>query len=480
MSLNSTGAVSKARVKEGDALIPKTTFGPIAAPGKLHGLKAANAEELKRRMPLVYEDLVRIFVAAKTPITLWGPAGSGKTRTVEAMAGEVDEHGTPYQVITMQPSTTDPTVIHGMMTITVDPRTGSKIMERSIPEPAEAVWRGFNDRDCLTIFFLDEMTTCNPAQQNAMLGLLTHGKFGDRDISPYTTFVMAANPPGTVRTVLPLSEAVINRGGHIPWYTDRNRWLDLWSGGFGDRAKSPRPRTTDFMTGLINSDPEIAFRDDPEYNDDPEDGWSIDNLCPYEDMELSARAATEAAKIYDVITDTFAEAPFDVRKLYIQEAITAMIGPRWGRHAGAVEEKLESVISTKPVINAIIRASIRSTSTYEEIMSAFGDSLHRIMGRRMRSQQELELAKAFQEEIFRDGAFSHRAYLAFWAWIATSPEESTRALIIPVALNILSRAGEEYRDEMSRTDLVPTFIPTTIKEEMKSVSYRAQDMADGD
>lgn len=38
-TLDSTGAASKARIKEGDQLIPKTTFKPIAAPGKLHGLK---------------------------------------------------------------------------------------------------------------------------------------------------------------------------------------------------------------------------------------------------------------------------------------------------------------------------------------------------------------------------------------------------------------------------------------------------------
>lgn len=33
-TLNSTGAASKARVKEGDALIPKTSFKPLAAPRK--------------------------------------------------------------------------------------------------------------------------------------------------------------------------------------------------------------------------------------------------------------------------------------------------------------------------------------------------------------------------------------------------------------------------------------------------------------
>ena len=120
-------------------------------------------------MRLVYEDIMRIFVASKVPIFLWGPMGSGKTRGIEAMAEETDENGVNYQVITVQPSTEDASTFNGLMTITEDPRSGEKIMERSIPQVAEMVWKAFNDKDKLTIMFLDEMTTCIPAQQLSLI-----------------------------------------------------------------------------------------------------------------------------------------------------------------------------------------------------------------------------------------------------------------------------------------------------------------------
>lgn len=469
MGMDSTGKQSKARVKEGDALIPKTSFKPIAAPNRLHGLKYSSAQELLASPMLMYEDIMRIFVAAKIPITLWGPMGSAKTRSAEALAELTDENGVHYQVITVQPSTQDPTTLMGLMHIKEDPTTGATIMERSIPEVAEQVWRYYNDKDGLTIMFLDEMTTCISAQQNAMLGLLTHGTYGNMDISQYTTFIMAANPPGTVQTVLPLSEAIINRGGHIPWYTDGDRFINIWETGFGNPSNAPREKTFKFIKNLIAQDPDIAFRDDPEHHDSPDDMWDIDQLCPYDQMHFSARAATEMARAYDIVQDTFAKAPFDIRQLYVQEVSKAWLGPRWSRHAGLVEEELENEVGTRYAVEAVNSYDVKNSMTTEEVTRMVGDSLHRLKGKRMRAEQERELAELFEHEIFEGGSISIRRYIAFWLWMATSPDEATRVSSIPVALRILMKAGHEYKNEIPKDSLLPRFVPNTIRSEMNEI-----------
>lgn len=468
MVLDLTGKQVKGdvRIKTGDDLIPKTSFAPLADPEQLIGLHVDNIQELEDNMRYVYEDLMRIFAASKTTVTLWGPPGSGKTRSIESMAEVTDENGVNYQVITVQPSTQDATVMHGMMTITEDPTTGTKIMERSIPEIAQQVWDYFNDKDGLTIMFLDEMTTCIPAQQNAMLGLLTHGKYGNLDIHPYTTFVMAANPPGTVQTVQPLSEAVINRCGHIPWYSSYNHWYNKWKTGFGNPANAPDERTQDFIWNLIMSDPEYVFRFDPAAREEGEEGWDVDNLIPKDQMESSERVFTEVSRVYETINRVFRDAPYNIRELYIREAIRAVAGDRWANNAVLVEEKMESRITTEKSIASTKNHGLSATSTLEEVNDAVGDSLHRSAGRIVTADQEVDLADQFKEEIFANGELSHTKYLAFWVWIATFPHESTEQAVMTHAFNVFYKAATQHKGEMPRGHYLPNFVPKNIRDEL--------------
>ena len=464
------------RIKTGDQLIPKTTFRPIAAPHKLFGNKAESAEELMGRNKMkLYEDLLRIFVAAKKPITLWGPVGAGKTRTVESFRKETDENGVPYNVITIQPSTIDPSSLHGLLTIEKDPRTGAPIMYRAIPDPAQQVWDAFNDKDQLTVMFLDEMTTCTPAQQQALLGLLTHGQYGDLNINPYVTFAMAANPPGTVDAVMDLEQSVINRGGHIPWYTEPDIFLSKWSSGFGNPAKAPDRVEQDFARLLIDSDRDIAFRDDPDHYESEDEMWTVDKLCPFDRMTFSSRILTESVDVFTLIRKTFPEAPYDVRKLYVQEAIQALCGPRWGKNAGQVYDFMESQESTEKSIDAINKYKIDNSMTHEQVVNMVGDTLHRIKGEKMDHRQEESLAEKFEEEIFYDG-FRVKVYRAFWLWLATSTSEQRRENVIPIALRILIKAKKVAGNEMSGQETMPAFVPKKILEEIEGMTQRFKDM----
>ena len=473
--LDSTGKQVKGdkRIKTGDDLVPKTTFKPIADPENIYGLKIGDVNYLENNMRYVYEDLMKIFVASRTAITLWGPPGSGKTRSIEAMGEITDENGVPYQVLTIQPSTEDATVMHGMMTITEDPGTGTKIMERSIPDAAQKVWNYFNDKDGLTIMFLDEMTTCIPAQQFALLGLLTHGKYGTLDIHPYTTFVMAANPPGTVQNVQPLSEAVINRAGHIPWYSSYQHWYDKWKTGFGDSTKEPKDKTKDFIWGLIQSDPDYVFRFDPAAREEGEEGWNPHNLIPKDQMESSERVFTEVSRVYETIENTFRDAPYEIYELYLKEAIRAVSGDRWASNAVIVERKLNSRMDIKDSVNAVNKYGINPTMNIQEIHSYLGDSLHRKTGKIVSTDKEVELADKFVQQIFVSDDFSITKYLAFWIWLATMPQESTMQAVMSQAFDILYTAITKHSKEYPKNYYLPQFIPEDTKKELRQMLSQA-------
>lgn len=469
---------SSARIKTGAALIPENDWSSIAAPDKLYGTKVNSVEELVGGgMMRVYEDLLRIFVATKKYVTLWGPIGAGKTRTVESFARETDNTGRNYNVITIQPSTIDPTSMHGILTVEENYATGDKIMKRAIPEPAQQVFNAFQNNDQLSIMFLDEMTTCNPSQQQALLGLLTHGQYGEMNISRYVTFVSAANPPGTVSAVNDLEESVINRGAHIPWYTDADIFMEKFATGFGDPSKAPNKKQLQFVEALIASDKDIAFRDDPDhYEDGDEDEmWTIDNLVPYERMHFSSRMVTEAADVFDLIRKVFADSPYEVRKLYLTESIKALVGDRWGDNAGEVYDYLESLASTENSVDAINNYGIHNQMTNEDIIEIVGDSLHRVKGEKMSHKQEEELAKLFEEEIFFDG-FREKLYLAFWLWLSTSDSEQRRVNVIPIAYNILLKAKQVAGSKVDSRTLVPNFVPKKILKEISEIKERVNDL----
>lgn len=455
------------RINAANAM-PLTSFKPLADPSKLNGLKAERVEELLgeggRVSRLVYDDLVRIFVAAKIPITLWGAMGSGKTRGVEAFAKETDENGVPYQVITIQPSTEDPTMIGGLMVVQWVAERQEHVMSRSIPDPVQNVIKYYEDTKGLTIMFLDEMTTCSPMQQNALLGLLTHAKYGTTDISPYVTFVMAANPPGTVQTVLPLSEAVINRGGHIPWFSERDHFLGKWTKGFGDPLLVPQRRTANFLTMLIDSRIDAAFRHDPEHVEQGEEGWDIDHLCPYEQMHFSERAATEVAKVYQLIRDCFRDAPFSIRQLYIREAITAMVGPSWGRNAAEIEKLLEHRQGIEPALDAVRRYGINEHTPIERVRELVGNSLHMVGDDPMTEDQELEIVEQFAEEIFAGGEFGLTQHLAFCVWLSTFTSARTREAVMRPVSKIFLRAVSEFLSTVGERALKPDFLPDDVIE----------------
>ena len=456
--------------------VPKTSFKPIALPEKLNAYHYTY-DEISRRKRLMYEDLMRISISVKMPITLWGPPGAGKTKTIQAFANECDEDGVSYQVITVQPSTEDSTVFNGIMTVIFDHVENKHITEKSIPRVAEQVWEEYKYHRRLTIMFLDEMTTCVPAQQHAMLGLLTDGTYGPIDISPYVTFVMAANPSNTVPEVINLGNQVINRGGHIPWFSDQKRWFDLYKTGFGNPN---RVKSDDILQDLENY---LAMSDGNIFGDvkkellengdediDEDEVWTEDNLVPYEQIYNSERSLTGYMELYETLVHALIDIPYETRRMYVAECARAFLGEKGERLWTAVFDLRSQRVDITPVVNAVTRAGVDFTASYDDINSKLGDSLHRMDGRMMTSEKELEMAQQFEKKIY-DGRFAIQRYLAFWVWLTTSTNEATRAQVIPIAIKIMMKAAEAAgkHQEIPRSNILPGFVPATIKQEIQEL-----------
>lgn len=370
--------------------------------------------EVKAVERRVAVDLLRIFLACKVPITLWGPVGARKTRTIEALSRLTDENGTPYQVITMQPSTQDSSIISGIFYTAIDPKDNEVVMKRSIPDVAKQVVEYWRKHRGLTIIFADEMTTCMVSQQNAMLGVLTHGKFDSHDINPYTSFCMAANPQGTVSTVNPLGEAVMNRGGHIAWYGDVDLFLSDWKSGWNGATTPPPDKTQWYIDQIIKQDKAGAFRN-PEK-------WDTDELIPWDMMEHSERSTTNLADIVTFIDDVFPSDTTDqdkVRQHYIIEATQALQGKAWANKMRRVIAIENASLSPASIIEKVRSAGITHQSDIEDVRS-LTDVLHVKDGVPINQAQYADAASKLSKAITQNGEFSTENYISFWAFVISS------------------------------------------------------------
>lgn len=388
------------------------TFLALAEPSKLWGVDVNNAEVIRSNPRRMAVDLLRLFLANRTPLTLWGPVGARKTRSIEGLRVETDENGTPYQVITVQPSTEDPTVIHGMMFTSRDAATGKTLMQRSVPDIAQQVVSYWEQHNGLTILFLDEMTTCMPAQQHALLGLLTHGKYGDLDISPHISVVMAANPQNTVSTVNELGEQVLNRGGHIAWYGDVNLFLEEWSSGFGRKENKPEAKVEWYIRELLGMAPEKAFRNER---------WGIDELVPWDSLEHTERAVTETARMVGLVNKVFEKAKDEVRFLYIIETTRAILGNEWADNMALVTGMESDSISIDSIVAKIRDSKIGVDTTEEELKAKLGNSLYTLpSGAVVRQDQANKLMEDLVGEVVMDDVLSIDTFLAAWAFAVTA------------------------------------------------------------
>ncbi len=157
-----------------------------------------------------------------------GPPGCGKSRTVEAFARAMSR-----PCYTLIGSLREPADIGGYP-YPIRIEGGESYMAVMPPRWA------LDCSMCPTIVFIDELTTCPPAVQAALLGLIAENRVGDYTLSAATWKLAACNPPDCAANGSEIEPPVANRLLHLPWETDTEAWMR----GMGNALGFPQPSFT--------------------------------------------------------------------------------------------------------------------------------------------------------------------------------------------------------------------------------------------
>ncbi len=144
-----------------------------------------------------------------TPLVSGAP-GCGKSRSVEAFA-----RATGRQCYTLIGSLREPADIGGYPY----PVHGEF--------PYMAVMPPKWAQDCQQgqwVLFLDELTTCPPPVQAALLGVIAENRVGDTTLPDTVWKVAACNPPDCAANGSELEPPLANRMCHLPWQTNVEGW----------------------------------------------------------------------------------------------------------------------------------------------------------------------------------------------------------------------------------------------------------------
>lgn len=487
----------------------RPSFASIANGNRLWGAQQTSLEKVKSEDMRVVFDLIYLFLAQKVPITAWGPVGVGKTQKTRDLAYELDENETPYQVITIAPSTEDPTAFHGIVYTSLD-QDGTTIMRRSMPEivkhvldyarsdyeiydltknetlhvstylnempsPEHLAADEFEIRKQtkvggLTILFMDEMTTCMPAQQHALLGLLTHAEYGGIDIDSYIAIMMAANPPGTVSTVNDLGEQVMNRGGHVAWYGDRQLWLDGWSTGFGRAEREPDP----FSIALVEEVLEDPLAQSEAFR---HEDWTPDTLVPFDRVQHTPRVMDQFGQVSAFTKNLFDDLGVDsaITDYYIERIARALMGPAWEARVSHALARLKERVSPEAVINRV-----RSDENLHLLMRA--DDFALIVaqglsndcnlapdGTELRTDARVAILNDLLKRIRRKGGFSKDAYTAAWVFALSTGNIGVISGFQAQMLELLelSRIGVAS-GALTEQEAVPKFLSEEVRSLLRS------------
>lgn len=149
-------------------------------------------------------EALSLSVAARIPVLLWGPPGTGKSSAVAAMCKTLD---IPHEVVIA--SIREPSDFSGLPVIDGDDvRFAPPRWARRLAEAGTGV------------LFLDEISTAPPAVQAALLRVVLERVVGDLALPENIAIVAAANPPDQAADGWDLSAPLANRFCHLDWQTD--------------------------------------------------------------------------------------------------------------------------------------------------------------------------------------------------------------------------------------------------------------------
>lgn len=136
----------------------------------------------------------------------WGKPGVGKTAHIEALARAMGA-----LLITIIASIREPADFLGLPM--PDGKGGVIYAAPGWARRANAA----AEQGQIVIVFVDEITTCAPAVQAALLRVVNEGYVGEMKLHPNVVFIAAANPPEIAAGGYDLSPPMANRWMHLDW-----------------------------------------------------------------------------------------------------------------------------------------------------------------------------------------------------------------------------------------------------------------------
>jgi hypothetical protein len=159
---------------------------------------------------------------AGVPVLLLSDPGMGKSSIVRALAAA---DGVPCE--TVIGSIREPTDVGGM------PLTREN--DFVLVPPA---WAQRLQQEGCGYLFLDELTTCSPSVQAAMLSVALDRTVGELQLPPGVRVVAAANPAGSAAGGWDLEPPLANRFLHLPFTPSVDDWLDGMATGWATTPPS--------------------------------------------------------------------------------------------------------------------------------------------------------------------------------------------------------------------------------------------------
>lgn len=151
------------------------------------------------------------------PVLVWGRPGVGKSSFIESLEND------KCKVRTMIASIYDPTDFSGL------PIYEEKSVKYASPEWTDE----FNNVES-GILFLDELSTCPPSVQAALLRVIFERTVGFKKLPDHVRIIAAANPPDLTLGGWDLSPPMRNRFVHIQWDIPTGLYLNSLSQGWND------------------------------------------------------------------------------------------------------------------------------------------------------------------------------------------------------------------------------------------------------